>query len=109
MLGDYLKDRGRQPILTSIEVSSDNAGSQPLYGDGDSPIQIDAMHVPHGIVPALAFRVRVGPNVIVFASDQSGDKAGLVGFAVDASMLIMHMPVPEGVSGIGRRLGLLHD
>ena len=101
-LGDYLNDRGRLPKLTSIEVGSDNVGSQPVYSDG--PIQIDAMHVPHGIVPALAFRVRVGPDVIVFASDQNGDKADFVDFARDASMLIMHMPAPEGVSGIGRRL-----
>jgi len=103
-LGDYLSGNGRLPKLNVIEVDSENIGPVPVYGDNDSPIQIDAMHVPHGIVPALAFRVRVGTEVIVFASDQNGSKPEFIDFARDASLLVMHMPVPEGVTGIGRRL-----
>ena len=103
-LGDYLSDTGRLMKLNVIEVDSENTGPVTVYGDSDSPLQIDAMHIPHGIVPALAFRVRVGPEVIVFASDQNGGKQEFVDFAKDASLLVMHMPVPEGVSGVGRRL-----
>lgn len=103
-LGPYLTGTGRLPKLNAVEVDSENTGSRVLFGDDDSPIQIEAMHVPHGIVPAIAFRVRIGSEVVVFASDQNGDKPEFVEFARDASLLIMHMPVPEGVTGVGRRL-----
>ena len=67
-------------------------------------LTIDAMRVPHGIVPAVAFRVRAGDVTIVFASDQNGGDPAFIDFARDASILVMHMVVPEDVSGIGRRL-----
>ena len=103
-LADYLSDDGRLPKLSAVEVDPGNADPLLVYGDHDSRFQVDAMHVPHGIVPALAFRVRVGSDVIVFASDQNGNKQEFVDFSKDASMLVMHMPVPEDVSGVGRQL-----
>jgi ribonuclease BN (tRNA processing enzyme) len=103
-LGDYLADAGRLQKMNTIEVARENTSSYSVFADSESSIQIDAMHVPHGIVPALAYRVRVGKEVIVFASDQNGNKPEFVDFARNANMLIMHMPVPEDVSGVGRRL-----
>ncbi len=103
-LGGYLDGTGGLPKLAAIEVDSENPGRVAVFGDDDSPIQIEAMHVPHGIVPALAYRVRINDDVIVFASDQNGNKQAFVDFAKDAGILLMHMPVPEGVSGVGRQL-----
>ena len=103
-LGGYLEGDGRLPKLALVEVDSKNTEPAPVYGDNDSRIQIEAMHVPHGIVPALAFRVRIGPLLIVFSSDQNGSKQDFVEFSKDASMLVMHMPVPEDVTGVGRQL-----
>ena len=103
-LGAYLTGTGRLPKLDAIEVSAEETEPLDVFGDADSPIQVEAMHVPHGPVPAIAFRVRIGTEVIVFASDQNGGKPEFVEFARDASVLVMHMPVPEGVSGIGRKL-----
>lgn len=103
-LGDYLDGSGRLPKLKVVEVDSDNKGPLVVFGDDDSPIQIDAMHVPHGIVPAVAFRVRVDAEVIVFSTDQNGSNPEFVEFTRDASLLVMPMPVPEDVTGIGRRL-----
>jgi len=103
-LGAYLDGRGRLPKLETVEVSSENTGPLVVFSDEDSPVQVEAMHVPHGIVPATAFRVRVGAELIVFASDQNGGKPEFIEFAKDASLLVMHMPVPEDVAGIGRRL-----
>ena len=103
-LSPYLTGTGRLPKLSAIEVDSKESSTRIVFGDNDSPIQVEAMHVPHGIVPAVAFRVRIGADVIVFASDQNGDKKEFVEFARDASLLVMHMPVPEDVAGIGRRL-----
>jgi ribonuclease BN (tRNA processing enzyme) len=103
-LGDYLTGDGRLPKIDAVEVNSNNKGPLVVFGDNDSPVQIEAMHVPHGIVPAIAFRVRVGEESIVFASDQNGGKPEFIEFARDANLLVMHMPVPEDVAGIGRRL-----
>jgi ribonuclease BN (tRNA processing enzyme) len=77
----------------------------PVIGDNrESSIQIEAIGVPHGIVPAIAYRIRIGDAVIVFASDQNGNDESFARFARDADVLVMHMPVPEGVSGGGRQL-----
>jgi ribonuclease BN (tRNA processing enzyme) len=70
---------------------------------GDN-VAVDAMRVPHGIVPTVAFRVRAGDTTIVFGSDQNGNDLAFAEFARDASILVMHMAVPEDVSGVGRRL-----
>ena len=103
-LGAYLDGSGRLPKLEAVEVNSDSTEPLIVFGDNNSPIQVEAMHVPHGIVPAIAFRVRVGAETIVFASDQNGGKPKFVEFAKDANLLVMHMPVPEDVAGIGRKL-----
>jgi ribonuclease BN (tRNA processing enzyme) len=103
-IGGYLTGDGRLPQLAAIEVDSKSTGPILVYGGAHSPMQVEAMRVPHGIVPALAFRVRIGAELIVFASDQNGNDLDFVEFAKDAGMLIMHMPVPEGVTGVGRQL-----
>jgi len=62
------------------------------------------MHVPHGIVPALAYRVRIGDTIIVFSGDQNGSDDEFVEFAKNAAVLIAHMPVPEGIRGAAHSL-----
>ncbi len=103
-LSAYLDGSGNLPKLTAMEVAAENTGPVTVFGDSNSDLQIDALHVPHGIVPSVAYRVRIADKVIVFASDQNGGKPEFVEFARNASLLVMHMPVPENVSGIGRRL-----
>jgi len=99
-LGGYLDGTAGTPMLTPREVA---AGEPALLWSGDD-IVVEGMRVPHGIVPAAAFRVRVGDTTIVFASDQNGSDPAFVEFAKDASILVMHMVVPEDVTGVGRRL-----
>jgi ribonuclease BN (tRNA processing enzyme) len=70
----------------------------------DGEIRIDALPVPHGIVPALGFRVSVGDVSIVFASDQNGSSAAFTDFAGDASVLVMHVAVPEDATGTALQL-----
>jgi ribonuclease BN (tRNA processing enzyme) len=67
-------------------------------------IQITATGVPHGIVPAIAYRIRVGDVELVFASDQNGNDEEFIEFARNADVLVMHMVVPEDVTGAGRSL-----
>ena len=99
-LGGFLDGTAGLPMLVSREVS----GSDAALVFRNDELTVEAMHVPHGIVPALAFRVTVGDEVIVFASDQNGSNAAFVDFARDSSLLVMHLVVPEGVAGVARRL-----
>jgi ribonuclease BN (tRNA processing enzyme) len=63
-----------------------------------------AARVIHGFVPALAWRVEIGGKSIVFSGDTNGEGDGLVQLAKDADLLIAHNAVPEGATGIERRL-----
>ena len=103
-LSGYLIGSGNLPNIAAFEISKDNIGAVTVLGDSYGRMQIDTLHVPHGIVPALAFRVRIGQSSIVFAGDQNGNDVKFVEFAKGATMLVMHMPVPEGVAGAGRKL-----
>ncbi len=103
-LAGYLDGSAGLPALAALEIDNAESGTVTVFEGENDAVQIGAMHVPHGIVPALAFRVRVGDETLVFASDQNGNDEQFVEFAKDASILVMHMPVPEGVSGAGRSL-----
>ena len=55
-------------------------------------------------VPALGYRVAVGDVSIVFASDQNGSSDAFIDFASDASLLVMHLQIPEGATGAATQL-----
>jgi ribonuclease BN (tRNA processing enzyme) len=63
-----------------------------------------AGHVIHGAVPALAWRVELGGKSIVFSGDTNGEGDDLVRLAKDADLFVAHNAVPEGATGIERRL-----
>ncbi len=100
-LSGYLDGSGRLVKLLQREVAID-ADNPVRVLEGD--VTVDALPVPHGIVPALGFRVAAGELSIVFASDQNGSSDAFVDFARDASLLVMHLPIPEGATGAATRL-----
>jgi ribonuclease BN (tRNA processing enzyme) len=63
-----------------------------------------AGRVVHGSVPALAWRVEIGGKSIVFSGDTNGEGTDLVQLAKDADLFIAHNAVPEGATGVERRL-----
>jgi len=87
-------------MLLSREVSRD----APVVVYKEDDLSVEAMHIPHGIVPAVAFRVTAGGEIFVFSSDQNGSDAAFVDFAKDASILVMHLVVPESATGVASRL-----
>jgi ribonuclease BN (tRNA processing enzyme) len=103
-LGGYLDGSAGLPELTAVEVADGDSSITRVFESEHGDLQIDALQVPHGIVPSLAFRIHVGEQTLVFASDQNGSNPEFVSFAKDATILLMHMPVPEGVTGVGRKL-----
>jgi len=102
-LSGYLDGSGGLPALEQVQVEMDQTKPATVLAEAEG-LRIDALHVPHGIVPALAFRLHMGDSSIVFSSDQNGSNEQFIDFAHDADILVMHMPVPEEVTGVGRRL-----
>lgn len=103
-LSGYLDGSGGLVLLQPVTLDPGSREVMPVLGDTKSPMQVEAIGVPHGIVPAIAYRVRIGESVIVFAGDQNGNDEAFIDFARDADVLVMHMVVPENISGAGRSL-----
>jgi ribonuclease BN (tRNA processing enzyme) len=80
------------------------AGEKPVAVFQTGNLSASAVHVTHGAVPALAWRVEIGGASIVFSGDTNGDGPGLVLLATNADIFIAHNAVPEGATGIERRL-----
>jgi len=99
-LSGFLDGTAGRPMLVAKEI----AGDDPVAVFKNADIGIEAMHVPHGIVPAVAFKVSAGGETFLFASDQNGSNPAFADFAKDASVLVMHLVVPENSSGVARRL-----
>lgn len=99
-LSSFLDGANGTPMLTRREVGP---GEPVVVYTGDD-LLVEAMRVPHGIVPAVAFRVTAGETTLVFASDQNGSDPAFREFAAGASILVMHLVVPEGAEGVARRL-----
>jgi ribonuclease BN (tRNA processing enzyme) len=95
-LQGYLDGSRGLAKLDPVEVDAERA---VVYQDEPRSVMIEAVPVPHGIVPALGFKVRIGEVTIVFSSDQNGSNASFVTFAKDATALVMHLPIPEGATG----------
>ena len=70
-------------------------------------VTVEAMGVPHGPVPTLAYRVRHGDTVVVFGGDNNGDAPEFVDFARGASILVMHHAVPEDADDVAAKLHAL--
>ena len=87
--------------LQPHNVVVDTASSAIFRGEHLSAY---ATRVIHGSVPALAWRVEIGGKSIVFSGDTNGEGADLVHLAKDADLFIAHNAVPEGATGVERRL-----
>ncbi|MGB7438986.1 MAG: MBL fold metallo-hydrolase [Candidatus Acidiferrum sp.] len=80
------------------------ANSEPKVIFQSGGLAASAVRVIHGGVPALAWRVELQGKRIVFSGDTNGNGQGLVRLAADADLFIAHNAVPEGATGVERRL-----
>ena len=99
-LASFLDGTGNKPMLAPREVPVGE--TTPVFTSED--LSVDAMRVPHGIVPAVAFRVTTGDTTWVFSSDQNGSDPAFTEFAKGATVLVMHFVIPEGAEGVVRKL-----
>jgi ribonuclease BN (tRNA processing enzyme) len=67
-------------------------------------ITLYAVRVIHGAFPALAWRVEMGGKRIAFSGDTNGEGEGLTQLAMNADLFVAHNAVPEGATGVERRL-----
>ena len=80
------------------------ADSTPLVAFRGSDLSASAVRVIHGGVPALAWRVEVGGKSVVFSGDTNGEGKSLTQLAKNADLFVAHNAVPEGASGVERKL-----
>ncbi|HLJ85416.1 MAG TPA: MBL fold metallo-hydrolase [Candidatus Angelobacter sp.] len=80
------------------------AGQEPVVVFRNGGLTALAVRVIHGGVPALAWRIEIGGKVIAFSGDTNGDGDSLVRIAKDADLFVAHNAVPEGATGVERRL-----
>jgi ribonuclease BN (tRNA processing enzyme) len=80
------------------------AGPEPILVFRSAYMAVYAVRVIHGAVPALAWRVEIGGKRIVFSGDTNGEGEGLTELTSKADLFIAHNAVPEGATGVERRL-----
>ncbi len=103
-LAGYLDGSDGLVKLETSVINTKLLKASRVYSNPDHDLEVFAIGVPHGPVPALAYRVRIGAQSIVFSGDHNGSAETFIEVASGADVLVMHMPVPEGVSGVARRL-----
>ena len=96
----YLSEPGFE--LNRRTVAEDAMDPVPVL---DQPnLVVEGIGVPHGTVPALAYRVEVNEHVIVFSGDQNGLEEHFWRFADQADLLVMNHVIAEqfGPRGLSR-------
>jgi ribonuclease BN (tRNA processing enzyme) len=113
-VSNFFSDKGTYGYLSELFVPGEDgsyklqphnvAGTempQVAFRDGD--LTASSVRVIHGGVPALAWRIEIGGKIIVFSGDTNGE-GGLTQLATSADLFIAHNAVPEGATGVERRL-----
>lgn len=78
--------------------------STPVLVFRNVDMAVYAVSVVHGPFPALAWRVEIAGKRIVFSGDTNGEGQGLMQLASGADIFVAHNAVPEGATGLERRL-----
>jgi ribonuclease BN (tRNA processing enzyme) len=87
---------GRGVPLEVTEIDITKGGSVPVLTQPG--LTVTAAGIPHGTIPALAYRVRAGDATVVFSTDQTGTDPRFVDFARGADVLVMHMAIAAGAT-----------
>jgi len=112
---DLFSDHGAFGYLSELLVPGEDgsykmqphnveAKDTPVLAFRNGELSASAVRVIHGGVPALAWRVELRGKSIVFSGDTNGEGEGLPSLAKNADLFIAHNAVPEGATGVERRL-----
>jgi ribonuclease BN (tRNA processing enzyme) len=102
----YLSDLVEPGADGSYQLQAHNVvvASTPVLVFRNADMAVFAVRVVHGAFPALAWRVEMGGKRIVFSGDTNGEGEGLTQLASNADLFVAHNAVPEGATGMERRL-----
>ncbi len=102
---------GREGVFRAVTngkgletVTIDVTDREPTEVFANGSIRVRGLGVPHGIVPAIGYRIDIGDVSIAFSSDQNGSDPAFAEFASGVDVLVVHLAVPETVSGFGAAL-----
>ena len=96
VLGGMVGGSGRGVPLEVIVT--DVKKGEPSMVFNRQGITVTAIGIPHGDIPALAYRVQAQNKSIVFSTDQNGSNPSFVEFARGADVLVMHMAIAAGTT-----------
>ena len=85
-------------------VMVDVTSREPTEVFANESIRVRGLGVPHGIVPAVGYRIDVGDVSIAFSSDQNGSNPTFVEFVSGVDVMVVHVAVPETQKGFGADL-----
>jgi ribonuclease BN (tRNA processing enzyme) len=102
----YLSDLVEPSTEGSYTLQPHNVApsATPVLVFRNAEMALYAVSVVHGAFPALAWRVEIGGKRIVFSGDTNGEGEGLTQLASNADLFVAHNAVPEGATGVERRL-----
>jgi ribonuclease BN (tRNA processing enzyme) len=92
VLGPIMADPpGNSGVIHLDAREVDVTKTDPTTVFEDAGMTVRALRIPHGNVPALAYRAETRDTSVVFSSDQNGSDPRFVDFARGADVLIMHL------------------
>ena len=98
ILGGTMGGAGRGVPLDVGVV--DVTSAEPSIVLDRQEVTVTALGIPHGNIPALAYRVQAGDVSIVFSTDQTGTNPTFTEFARDADVLVMHLATAASDSAL---------
>lgn len=81
--------------IEAHEVPSDPTRDAQVTVIDDGTVAVRAVAVPHGMMPALAYRIDLGGVAVVFSGDVQEFHQSLVALAADCDTLICNLALPE--------------
>lgn len=100
-LSDYLSGGGGYRLLPH-NVSTQ--GHEPVRVVAEDGLKVTAIPVHHGPIPALAWRIDADGRSVVISGDMNGDYHTLEKLAAGVDLLVAHHAIPEGTTGVARKL-----
>lgn len=82
-------------VRLNVNVA-DTVKAEPSVVFDQDGLKVTALGIPHGPIPALAYRVEARGVSVVFSTDQNGTNPKFVDFAKGANVLIMHLAIAAG-------------
>jgi len=100
-LADYLDGRAAYRLIAH-DIHANDRKVHPVMRGRD--YVITAVPVHHGPIPALAYRIDVGGQSIVFSGDMNNTNHTLTRFATGADLLVAHHAIAEQADPVARNL-----